>query len=463
MNVKNNSKIISPLLLAFELLSGYERKPSAEKPWAKADEALSQALNAHDTLSSSQKGLLTHLVYGTLRYWLELGSWIEHFTQKRLKDTPASVRTLLRMALYQLRYLSTKDYAVVNEIVALAKTLRIPSGQVQLLNGVLRSYVRLQEETAIEKGLMPLPLKPHLSPMERIAKTHSIPAWLATDFTRVFSEADLIPLFEACKLPAPLVVRVNQLKTTLKDYQALLTENNIAYSQPWVETLPACLLIESKIGSPAKLPDFAKGSVYVQDFGSAFIAHQAQVHPHQTVIDLCAAPGSKTVFLAEQLQLQGSLTAVDISARRLERLKENADRLGIPWGMGDEAFLQIVVASAVEFDTPNKADVVVVDAPCSGLGTVKRHPERLLSITPEQIADYPPLQLAILKRGSQLLKPNGRLVYSTCSIHPAENRAVVEAFLASPEGVGFQLESETLLPITPLHDGFYVAVIKIRL
>jgi 16S rRNA (cytosine967-C5)-methyltransferase len=103
-----------------------------------------------------------------------------------------------------------------------------------------------------------------------------------------------------------------------------------------------------------------------------------------------------------------------------------------------------------------------VDAPCSGLGTVKRHPERLLSITPEQIADYPPLQLAILKRGSQLLKPSGTLVYSTCSIHPAENRAVVDAFLASPEGTGFVLESETLLPITPLHDGFYVAVMKLR-
>ena len=457
--MKPSTKVNTPLLLAFELLNGYERKPSAEKSWAKADEALSQALDANPQLSPSQKGLLTHLVYGTLRYWLELGSWVEHFTQKRLKDTPATVRTVLRIAVYQLRYLSAKDYAVVNEAVELGKKLRIPAGQLQLLNGVLRSYVRLQEETASEKGLPALPLKPHLSPIERLAKTHSIPPWLAIDFAKVFAEADLIPMFEACKLPAPLVVRVNQLKTTVANYQAKLTENNIAYSQRWEDLLPACLVIESKIGSPTKLPDFATGSVYVQDFGSAFIAHQAKVQPHQTVIDLCAAPGSKTVFLAEQLQLQGSLTAVDISARRLERLKENANRLGIPWGSGDETFLQIVVASAVDFDTPNKADVIVVDAPCSGLGTVKRHPERLLSISPEQIADYPPLQLAILKRGSQLMKPSGRLVYSTCSIHPAENRSVVEAFLASPEGEGFQLESETLLPITPLHDGFYVAVL----
>ncbi len=457
--MKSNSKKISPLLLAFELLNGYERKPSAEKPWAKADEALSQALDANTQLSPSQKGLLTHLVYGTLRHWLELGSWVEHFTQKRLKDTPASVRTLLRIGLYQLRYLASKDYAVVNELVDLGKHLRLPAGQLQLLNGVLRNYVRLAEETVSGGGKTPLPLKPHLSPIEGLAKTHSIPPWLACDFAHVFAAADLIPMFEACKLPAPLVVRVNLLKTTLLDYQALLTQHAIAYSQPWAATLPSCLLIESKIGSPTNLPDFAKGSVYVQDFGSAFIAHQAQVKPHQTVIDLCAAPGSKTVFLAEQLQLQGSLTAVDISAKRLERLKENAARLGIAWGVGDKAFLQIVVASALDFETPHKADTVVVDAPCSGLGTVKRHPERLLSITPEQIAAYPPLQLAILKQGSQLLKPNGRLVYSTCSIHPAENHAVVDAFLASPEGKGFQLENQTLLPITPLHDGFYVAVL----
>ncbi len=451
--MKNNPT--TPTALTYTLLLGYERKPSPEKPWLKADEALSSLLNtlpAH----SQQKGAITQLVYGTLRYWLELGSWIEHFTQKRLKDTPANTRCLLRVGLYQLRYLThSKPYAVVNETVELAKQQRFPAGQLKLLNAVLRAYARLQETVESSNTLPVLPLKAHLSPLEQLAKQHSVPAWLVTDLNQVFTQETLATMFEACKQPAPLTIRVNLLQTTLAAYQQQLIEHNITYTQPWASVLPSCLQITTKIGSPTSLPKFEIGSIYVQDLGSAYIAAQANAQPNQTVIDLCAAPGSKTFMLAEQLQGKGSLIAVDISANRLERLTENAQRLGV-----GSPFLSVVTASALDFIPSQLADVIMVDAPCSGLGTIKRHPERLLSITPEQLAAYPPLQLAILQHATTCLKPNGRIVYSTCSIHPQENNAVIEAFLESPQGQGFIVKSQTLLPITPQHDGFFVAVLE---
>lgn len=446
----------TPTALAYTLLNKYERKPSAENPWQKADEALSTLLNQQDT-PTLQKGSITQLVYGTLRYWLELGSWVEHFTQKRLKDTPANTRCLLRLGLYQLRYLThSKPYAVVNETIELAKQHRFPAGQLKLLNAVLRAYVRLQETTSTDHASLPLlPCKPHWSPLEQLAKRHSMPTWLVTTLSQVFEPEALVTLLEACKQPAPLAIRVNTLQTTLANYQQQLAEHRITYTQPWETVLPTCLLITSKVGSPTNLPGFETGSFYVQDLGSAYIAAQAPVQPQQTVIDLCAAPGSKTFLLAEQLQGQGSLTAVDISANRLERLKENAQRLGIT-----APFLTVVTASALTFKPQQLADVIMVDAPCSGLGTIKRHPERLLSITPEQLAEYPPLQLGILQHATTCLKPQGSIVYSTCSIHPQENNAVIEAFLTSPQGEGFCVKSQTLLPITPLHDGFFVAVLE---
>lgn len=448
--MKNNPN--TPTALAYSLLLGYERKPSAEKPWVKADEALSTVLNQQAT-PTIQKGSITQLVYGTLRYWLELGSWIEQFTQKRLKDTPANTRCLLRLGLYQLRYLThSKPYAVVNETLELAKQNRFPAGQLKLLNAVLRAYVRLQEETTTLPALV---LKPHWTPLEQLAKRNSVPTWLVTTLSQVFEPDALVTMFEACKQPAPLTIRVNLLQTTLAAYQQQLDKQHISYTQPWENVLPNCLLLTSKIGSPTNLPAFETGSIYVQDLGSAYIAEQANVQPNQTVIDLCAAPGSKTFMLAEQLQGQGSLTAVDISANRLERLKENAQRLGIT-----APFLTVVTASALEFKPQQLADVIMVDAPCSGLGTIKRHPERLLSITPEQLAEYPPLQLSILQHATTCLKQQGRIIYSTCSIHPAENEAVIHAFLQSLPGQGFVVKNQTLLPITSQHDGFFVAVLE---
>ncbi|MBX2860917.1 MAG: RsmB/NOP family class I SAM-dependent RNA methyltransferase, partial [Vampirovibrio sp.] len=222
------------------------------------------------------------------------------------------------------------------------------------------------------------------------------------------------------------------------------------YHQP-DPTLPACLHLDEFAGSPRKLPGYEEGWFAVQDLSSAVVSTWMNPQPGETIVDLCAAPGSKTAHLADLMQDTGSIIAVEPEKERIARLTENLMRLGIQCVMVVQG-----KGETVEVDPAwNAIDEILVDAPCSGLGTVRKHPEILLQLKEADVTGYAKLQLALLRHAVTLIKPGGKLIYSTCSLHPAENQEVVQAFLRDCPSATLVREEQRL--ITQVQDGFYIA------
>jgi 16S rRNA (cytosine967-C5)-methyltransferase len=446
--------------LALQLLLPYEQKVGIDTLLPKADESLSKALLS--LAQPSDKALLTQLVYGTLRHWGQLGQAIEQLNvPHKLKALQPKVRLVLRVGLYQLLWLEgIAPYAVLNETLnASKKALKLPPAPVKLINALLRKASQLadtQGQEAVRFALQK-PLSPSLNPQtpEAVAYQAGWPLWWI-EAMGVSNYQQAQSLIEASRVNAPTVIRVNQLKGSTVAYCQTLVKAGIEYQQPWAETLPQLLLLPSWRGNPAGLPLFEEGWVYVQDMGSAWLATQLPIKPTQTVVDLCAAPGSKTMVLADTMNNQGALWAVDRSAKRLDRLTANAKRLGV----NTETFLKIVAQEGESFTLPKrqKANAVLVDAPCSGSGTLRRHPEILLRLKPEQLPSYQSQQLALLQQAVTLLAPQGWLLYSTCSLFQAENEQVVERLMLHDPSLRL-VQQETLYP-TVLNDGFYMALLQ---
>jgi 16S rRNA (cytosine967-C5)-methyltransferase len=438
---------------AVKLLSAFER---GQRSNYKADELLDVFLETPEALAwtDAERSILTQLVYGTLRCWNELGNWIEHLTLKNLKQTQPTLRTWLRLGLYQLRYLSMKPHAVVHETLEAAKHTGISVAQTKFLNALLRNYDRLQQAKGKALSLTSLMADPPTG-LESLALNYGWPMWLLKVLHQEKPDlAYLEQLIQASRLPAPWGVRVHTHNIELSEYTSQLDALGLEYLQPF-ESMPCTLVLTNYRGRAKQLPGFEQGELYVQDLGSAWLAHEAQAKPGMRVLDLCAAPGSKTFYLANQMEHIGELWAVDISGFRLRRVRENAERLQV-----SEAFLQIQACDGREFRHPEGLlfDVIVVDAPCSGMGTLRRHPEILLHRELEQLNDYTALQLDLLIHAMGLLQPQGRLVYGTCSVLPQENRDILARFQAS-HGHLFTIESETTLWPSTYHDGFYRAVL----
>ncbi|MFM7390103.1 MAG: transcription antitermination factor NusB [Vampirovibrionales bacterium] len=438
---------------AMKLLHAFER---SQRHSFKADELLDSFLESPEALAwtDAERSILTQLVYGTLRCWNELGHWIEHLTLKNLKQTQPVLRTWLRLGLYQLRYLSMKPHAVVHETLEAAKYTGISVPQVKFLNALLRNYDRLQQARGKALPLTSLLADPPQG-LEALALNYGWPRWLLQLLHAEQSDlAYLEQLIQASRLPAPWGVRVHTHTIELEQYIHQLEALGLEYVQPF-EEMPCTLVLSNYRGRAKQLPGFEQGEVYVQDLGSAWLAHEAYAQPGMRVLDLCAAPGSKTFYLANQMQHLGELWSVDISGFRLRRVRENAERLKV-----DDGFLHIVACDGREFQHPQGAlfDVVVVDAPCSGMGTLRRHPEILLHREPEHLEQYTTLQLELLIHALGLLKPQGRLIYGTCSVLPQENREVL-ALLQKSHGHAFELESQETLWPSSYHDGFYRAVL----
>jgi 16S rRNA (cytosine967-C5)-methyltransferase len=266
--------------------------------------------------------------------------------------------------------------------------------------------------------------------------------------TEKFSPQDLLAMAEAAQLPAALSVRVNLLKTSVADYQRLLTEQEIVFEP--LEHLPEGLLLPEFSGSPRNLPGYEAGLFYVQDAASMWVSRLLNPQPNEQVLDLCAAPGSKTTHMAALMQNTGQIVAVDPKQERLNLLSENIQRLGV-------TNIQIQQADGLMFQANDETlfDKVLVDAPCSGSGTLRRHPEILLQLKKLDVAAYNALQLGLLKKGFACLRSGGVLVYSTCSILAAENNALVQRFLAETPNAQLELEEQRL--IQEKTDGFYAA------
>lgn len=408
------SRLSATLRQAFRLLVRYEKPATRSQADGGAGERrcdvlLEQALaHAQQPLAA---GLLTELAYGALREWRPLGDWLAVLTQRRLKDTPPKLRSVLRLLLYGLARLDKTPEAVwVDACVSLARQEGLSAAQRQLVNALGRRVAALPREQRLQQ----------------LEQTSPFPAWWhALLQQQGLSEQALQQQQHLQRRRPAMGIRVNTLGVAWPQYLAQLAECGIAFVQPYPETLPEVLVLPAFTGLVTSLPGFAQGQVVVQDVGSSVVGAVLPVQPGQLVVDLCAAPGTKTMQLAARMQGQGCLLAVDSRAQRLQRVQDNAQRLQLP-----SDWLVTVVAEAQHWPFPNGlAHAVLVDAPCSGTGTTRRHPDTWIDLKPEHLEGFATLQRALLTRAVALVRPGGYLVYSTCSLAAEENEAVVQAVL----------------------------------
>lgn len=424
---------------------------------AYAAPALEGALERHP-LGKLDRSLATELVYGTSRRLNTIDWVIGKHSSRPVAQMTVWIRNILRMAAYQLLFTDKiPASAAVNEAVELAKRYG-HAGTAKFVNGVLRAIVRSLGELSFPD--------PEKELVEHLALRYSHPEWMIRRWLERYGPEATAALCRANNTTPATSVRVNRLKATREEVlEALAREGVSAAPSP---VTPEGLII-SGYPSIGRLRAFREGLFTVQDESSMLVAPALAPKPGETVIDACAAPGGKTTHLAEIMENRGKIIAADVHEHKLPLIREACARLGID-------IVKTILADARELGGlfPSQADKVLVDAPCSGLGVLRRRPDARWRKGPEQIEELRTAQAEILEGAARCLKPGGALIYSTCSIEPEENLEVVQAFLAQhPEftldnlwpfvPVGFWREESLekgylqLLPHAHGTDGFFIA------
>lgn len=419
---------------------------------AYSNQALTKLFLEHD-LSAKDKGLATEITYGTLTHYTALHFWLEPYFQGRVKEW---VRILLAMTLYQIVYLKKiPDYAAIAEAVEIAKT-RGGNFNANTVNAILRNITKakaLRSFNDIE------------DPFKRLATQHSHPEWLLRLWVSQFGDADTQAMLKANNVAPEMVLRVNAVLT---DRKTLMDELRKEGATCRAGSLSDGAIIVAA-GNPLRSIAFKKGHFYVQDEASMLPALALKPAEGARVLDVCAAPGGKTFQLSEMVADGGVVYAHDIFDHKIARIKENMKRLKVD-------NVKASLCSALELEKLHEFesfDYILVDAPCSGLGILRRHPEAKMTKTPEDIDEIVQIQKDILAHAARFLKPGGRLVYSTCTVNRKENHRQVDAFLKNfpqfEKDADFEarmpkaLENcfeDGMLQLMPHHfqtDGFFVA------
>ncbi len=444
----------SPHALALRLIYGMDLDI-----FDKADDALYDALShaPFDRLTPQERGLATMLVNESLRWSLTLKSRLKTLTKKRFKDLQAPLRHLLLLGLLSVLHPQEREkergYSQVQAWVELAKACKLAPAQVGMLNACLR---RASEELA-PLGDVEANFKG--TAFERQSLASGWPTWALKELQQATDAETVDAYIQASHQKQPMTLFHTQARSQAEMQPVLqhLASHGIETHQPFLPDFPQAIHLEDALkGGITTLPAWDAGAWYVQDYGSAWVARHAcdamKAYESPVVVDLCAAPGSKTWWLAKAVENGGHVHAVDVSAKRLERLTENMTRLKL------NERVSVHTADATTFTLATPADVVLVDAPCSALGTVSHHPDLWMNRSEASLKEFPPLQLAILSQAACLCHEASTLIYSTCTWRVAENQRVIESFLNTH--TDWHLVEEHTLPMTALHDGFYVAMLK---
>ena len=412
-----------------------------------ADVALERTFSLY-SFKSIDKALITELSYGAIRQRYFLDCWIDLLGNVSAKKQPPLLRWLLHIGLYQILKMDRiPPAAAINTTVELAKNHQLRK-LAPVVNGILRSALRSKE-----KGLL-LPVSNN--PSEELAKNQSLPLWLADELIGWKGAEKANKIAKAFNSTSPIDIRVNKLRADVKDVRKIFDSFGIKN-----QLIPGCpygLEVTAGVGEPKKWPGYVEGKWSVQDRSSQLIAASLGPLPGEKILDACAAPGGKATHIAELINNQGDIWAVDRSSRRSEKILANSERLGTKC-------LQLLVADSNELllkfpKWRGFFDRILIDAPCSGLGTLSRHPDARWRMNKDNIKELVDIQCQLLNSLDPLLKNGGKLVYSTCTIHPDENINQIKDFL--------KLKSEFLLEhekqIWPgdeySGDGFYFAVLK---
>jgi 16S rRNA (cytosine967-C5)-methyltransferase len=368
-------------------------------------------------LDPRDRALATELVYGTLR-WQRLLDWhLGRAVRRPVAGLTAWVRALLRLSAYQLAFLDrVPAHAVVHEAVELAKRRR-PRGASELVNGVLRTLAAWS---------LPWPVpgaRAGADPVDALALRTSQPTWLVRRWAARGGLAGAEALARAMNERPPLTVRVNTLRATPETVAAALRQAGAAVRPG--RFAPESLVLEGA-GDPRGLAPLEDGWCTVQDEAAILVGHAVDPRPGELVADVCAAPGGKTTHLAQLMGDRGRVLATDLHPDRLRRVREACARLG-----ATSVDVRPGGAAALAAATGPTCDRVLVDAPCSNTGVLRRNPDGKWRRDEADLARLAAAQAAILAAAAELVRPGGTLVYATCSLEPEENETVVAAFRAA--------------------------------
>lgn len=393
-----------------------------------ADQALRRAFRKH-TLKAEDRALLTELVQGTVRWRGQLDWILQRLFRGDFRRSPTKLKSILEVGLYQLRFLEKiPDYAAVDETVRIARS---EGGErwARLVNAVLRTYLRQGEALELPSA--------DPDPVQGLAVRYSHPPWLIRRWLERFGLEATEALCDYNNQRPEVAIRVNLARTTPERLgRSLAAEGVDARPSSYFEDF-------LRISHPQNLTElaaFKAGWFAIQDESTAMASLLLAPQPGETVIDLCAAPGGKTLHLAQLMGDTGRLLAVDVQADRLALLEENVHRLEL------SSVTPLVVDGTRFCSEP--VDRILLDVPCSGLGVLARRADLRWRRREKDIQNISRLQRALLENAGRLLKPGGVLVYSTCTLEPEENECVIEAFLKDAKN--FEVDvSEVPEPLTP--------------
>lgn len=414
---------------------------------------LRQALNKYQYLEKSERAFISRIVEGSVEYLLQIDYIIDSFSNTKVSKMKPVIRTILRMSVYQLLYMDrVPDSAVCNEAVKLAVKRKF-TGLKGFVNGVLRNISRNKEGLGWPDDSV----------------RYSMPAWIVSMWEETYGRETAVTMMESFLKNKKTTVRCNFAKASKVEILQSLKKQGTEVSESGISEAVLCI---EKYDYLEGLEAFQKGYIQVQDLSSSFVGEIADPQKGDYVIDVCGAPGGKSIHIADKLNGTGMVEVRDLSLLKINMVEENMKRCG---------FLNIRTkvqdALVADPDSVEKADIVIADLPCSGLGIIGRKPDIKYRMTPEALESLAALQRNILSVVQAYVKPGGRLIFSTCTINRKENEENARWFLEhfpfdciSLEGkLGEGLDSAAanrefiqLLPGIHPCDGFFIAAFQKR-
>lgn len=432
--------------------AAFEALLKIQKEGAYSNLVVDATLKENDHFDERDKAFFSNLVYGTLDRLILIDYNLSLYLNQPVRKLKPELHTILRLGTYQLLFLDkVPSRAAVNESVNLAKVNK-SAFAASLVNAVLRRVA--------DNGLK-LPAGAESDP-DYLAIKYSCPEWLISMWIEAYGFDNAIALAEKALEAAPVVVKVNTLKTTVDDLIWKLAEEGVVAEKS--SKFPDSLVLNNT-GAVEELLAYQDGLFHAQDFASQICCKAVDAKPGETIFDLCSAPGGKTFTIAEAMENTGCVRAFDVYQSRVELIKNGAKRLGL-----DNVYTYLSDASIFN-ENYGMADRVLCDVPCSGLGIIRRKPEIRFKKSAD-IDNLPELQYRILCNATKYLKDGGRLVYSTCTLNPKENDEVCNKFLEEhPEFEAVKIMPElkrysendkylTLMPHIHSTDGFFVAAFQ---
>ena len=401
-----------------------------------------------DKVDEKDRSLLKELCFGSLRWYPQIAIILKSLIEKPIREKDLEIQGLVTCGIYQLMHMRIAEHAIINETVSAVSNLNRPWAK-GLVNAVLRSFQRQQQEILDNQT-------------DNLVFQTAHPKWLLNKINEAWPSEIATQIIEANNQRAPMTLRVNSLRTSREDYLRILEDAGIVASP--TEYSAQGILLETP-RDVTDLPGFSDGVISVQDEAAQLAAHLLLLESGQRVLDACCAPGGKTCHILESQPDLSSVLAIDLEQRRLVRVCENLERLRLA--------AKLVAADANDLNSwwdGNAFDRILLDAPCSATGVIRRHPDIKILRKPADIDKLAAIQTEILVSLWQTLKPGGILLYATCSVLPIENDQIIRDFIRSQNdaqlvpidatwGIGTD-HGRQLFPLENGNDGFYYSRLK---